>query len=343
MGIIDRAKVLQNLAFGEDGGAYIPVTTLHTSGAMTSGGHAGVATTEGCHDLDLSGEVGVSSDGLARLLRNLDEDAPHIEMQGNVLRIKTETSDYAISTTEAVLKAAPGSFPGTNSLNASDPTIERTLKLFGNYASRDLGRPHLQNIFFSPEGITALDGYCVADLRVPLAGLSENFCVPEVCVRAAMKRLYGGFGMRFTQEKTAFFDDDTRWVVANNEGDWKPYQDFIPAEKEFNTQITFDSELPAAIKAVSDATGSENVFLQFDGGKIEIYAESGSCTAKEIYKTQNDLKAKIKFRAKWCVQAMRDGLKVYDAPTLHIVSDKRPAVVVALNSRFAISPMDSRG
>lgn len=343
MGNIDRAKALQNLAFGEDGGAYIPVTTLHTSGAMTSGGHAGVATTSDVFDLQLPEETGVSTDGLARLLRNVDDDMPELTLDGNLLHVKSKHSDYAIGTTDAVLQAAPSSFPGTNELDATDTSVLRTLKMFHKQASKDLSRAQLQSVFFSERGITATDGYCIADWEVPLAGLSGGFSVPAVSIATATKIFIDGFKMRLSETKTAFYDDETRWIVPNHESPFKPYQEYIPADSEFKTAITFDKRLPEIISAVANATAAENVYLEFAKDEIQVYAAGeNSCRAQEIYPVQNELLHTIKFRAKWAVQAMKNGLAIYDSPTLNVVSDKRPAVISALNNRFAFSPMDTK-
>lgn len=345
MASIDRAKALHNAAFGDAHLGYAPVTTLHPDGGLTSGGYSVAATTRDVHDLALDEPLGVSTHGLKGLLENLRDDAPQISVEGAVLRLTTDTQSYSIGLTEPKLAAAPAGLNSKEEIDASDPAIARILKIFPLFTSRDIGRQNMHSLFFTPTGVTALDGYQIANWAGPLTKLVGSHSLQESHIRTALKN-FDDFKIRFGDGKVVFYDDETRWIVSTLEGEAKDYSKLIPPPAEASTYFKFDASFAKSVLNVSKAADSSNVFLDIEDGKLLVSANADVSSAKDVVEIQipDDVTpgaARMKFNAKMLLNSLKAGLEVHDEPVFHMFGKRSAATVSALSSSFTLMAMDA--
>lgn len=343
MPIIDRGKALHNLSFGDERAAVPIVTTLHPDGEMTSGGYEQAATTIGVHDLELKEDIGVSTTGLKALLSNIDADAPEIIIEGNVLSLKTPRSRYSIGLCDPRLKPVQKGIASAEELDGSDPAVRKILKRFAMFASKELGKEHMQSLFFSPTGICSLDGYQIANANIPLAKVQNKYSIHASHITHALKSFPDEFKIRFTEGRSFIYDHETRWQVCAIEGEIKDYPNLIPKVEFAQAKINYSQELLDAVKAVSKATPSSDVFISVGMNVVDVSANIDITSARESVECKCIVSdpLEMRFNSKMLINILAAGLEFHESPDFHLNIARQSATVTALNSSFTAMGMKS--
>jgi len=341
MAVIDRAKALHNVGFGDLKGVHIPVTTLHADGQITSGGYSSAATSKAVHNLELREDVGVSTSGLRGLLGSIDADAPDIRIEGNVLALSTPSSNYSIGLTDPVLEAAPSSFPSSEELNGNDPFIRKILKRFPLFASTEVGKEQMHSLFFNPAGIFSIDGYQIASVKVPLSKLTQQYSVHEEHVKYALKAFADDFKIRFGDGKSFFYDDETRWMVSAVKAEVRDWTSLIPDVATAACSFSYSDALADAVQAVSKATESSEVVIQLGTNVLDVSTSADVTAARESVEVKGISQDEciMKFNAKMLLNVLRAGLDFHSEPVLHMNTQRSAATVVSLSSSFTAMAM----
>ncbi len=343
MAVIDRAKALHNLSFGDNRGMQIPVTTLHSDGQMTSGGWSDSASTAGVHDLQIKNDVGVFTDGLQAILANMLHDSPDIAVEGNVLTLSSKSSRYSIGLTDPRLDLVPLEFDSEEWTNGGDSFLQRVLQTFQGFASREVGRENLQSVFFTPKGIISIDGYQLANVNVPMVRLKDRYSIHAQHVRHALKEFGDDFKIKFAAEKTFLFNDESRWIISPVKGEIKDYAKLIPPLEADGGKFTYGKDLLTATQAVSKATLANEIYIELGVNVLDVMSQIDSSAARESVAVEGSVDGgrQMKFNSKMLLNVLQAGLKFDEHPTFHMIPSRKAATVTAGLTSFTAMSMSA--